>query len=57
MPSLVPDATDRQRVMDAVRRIAEAQGALSPKAKARLRRVEDVWGLSGEPAKAAVRAR
>mgnify|MGYP002715696502 FL=1 len=45
LPGLVPDSEGRERVLDAVRRISGAQGALSAKAQARLDRVQAALGL------------
>ena len=48
LPSLVDGDDERARVLDAIQRIAEAQGALSHKAQARLSKVREVLG-SGSP--------
>ncbi|UEM05573.1 DUF3141 domain-containing protein [Skermanella rosea] len=45
LPGLVPDREGRERVLDAVRRISQAQGALSAKAQARLDRIQAALGL------------
>jgi hypothetical protein len=44
LPSLVAGDDERARVMDAIQRIAEAQGALSQKARARMAKVQEVLG-------------
>jgi hypothetical protein len=44
LPSLVDGADERARVLDAVQRIAEAQGTLSQKAQARMAKVQEVLG-------------
>ncbi|UEM23227.1 DUF3141 domain-containing protein [Skermanella mucosa] len=45
LPSLVPDRAGRERVLDAVRRISLAQGALSATAQARLDQIQAALGL------------
>jgi len=45
LPSLVSGEEERARVLDAVQRIAGAQGALSAKAQARLSKVKEVLGF------------
>ena len=51
LPSLVSGEEERARVLDAIQRIAEAQGTLSPNAQARLAKVREVLGseATGEP--------
>jgi hypothetical protein len=45
LPSLVSGNEERSRVLDAIQRIAGAQGALSAKAQARLEKVQEILGF------------
>ena len=44
LPSLVDGDEERARVLNAIQRIAEAQGTLSQKAQARMAKVQEVLG-------------
>src|SRR5262249_1161191 len=49
LPKLLPDMQQRQRALDAARRVARAPGGLSQRHEARYRRLEAILGLEERP--------